>query len=337
MLSNGVVAATRTASAITITDATGVNVAPGTKPRLYYKKATDTNDLTATGWKFVEANGTASPFDFTIDYSLLNAGSVTAGDVIQYFIVAQDTAAPNVGINSGTFAASASSVALTGSQFPLGGTINSYTIVPAISGIKTVCPSGCDYTTLTVAGGAFATINSGVVTGNVTLQIAGDLTTETGAVLLNEFASPYTITIKPTGSPRIISGTSATALIGLNAADNVTIDGSLGTTVNTICPPSEATRDLTITNNNAGTSSAVVWMQSSGTNGATGNAVINCNLIGSSGTATLFGVGSGSSTIALTSLGTSNNNNTFVNNSISKVQVGIFSQGASAAAKTAVQ
>ena len=58
------------------------------------------------GWKYVEANGGSSPFDFTIDYSLLfGGGGSSLGDVIQYFVVAQDLAGtPNVGINSGTFA-----------------------------------------------------------------------------------------------------------------------------------------------------------------------------------------------------------------------------------------
>src|SRR4030095_5236518 len=44
---------------------------------------------------------------------------------------------------------------------------------------------------------------------------------------------------------------------------------------------------------------------------------------------TLFGVGSGSSTISTASLGTGNNNNSIVNNNISKTQFGIYSQGAS--------
>ena len=55
---------------------------------------------------------------------------------------------------------------------------------------------------------------------------------------------------------------------------------------------------------------------------------MNCNLVGNSNTTTLFGVGSGSSTIGLSSLGTGNNNNSFVNNNISKTQFGIYSQGA---------
>ncbi|MGK4568341.1 beta strand repeat-containing protein [Flavobacterium sp. 3HN19-14] len=292
---------------------------------MYYKKSSEANTL--AGWKFVEANGTTSPFDFTIDYSVLTGGSASVGDVIQYFVVAQDNAAPTVSINSGSFAATPSSVALLTAQFPIGGTINSYAIQASLSGIKTVCPSGCDYTTLTVAGGAFDAINNSVVSGNLTLQIAGDLTTETGAILLNEFASPYTLTIKPTGAARNISGTSAVNLITLNGADNVTIDGALGSTANTVCPPSAATRDLTITNNNTGTSSVVVDVQNASANNATSNTIKNCNIVGNASTTTFAGIYHSNSTT------TPNTNNSFINNSVSKSQLGIVSLGTSAAVK----
>ncbi|MBK6784508.1 MAG: hypothetical protein IPG79_12655 [Saprospiraceae bacterium] len=121
----------------------------------------------------------------------------------------------------------------------------------------------------------------------------------------------------------------------LNGADYVTINGTNSATVNSCCPlPVSATRDLTITNTNTGTSSAVVWVQTTaGANAATNNQVINCNLVGSGVTQTLFGVGSGSATISTSSLGTSNNNNSFINNNISGVQYGIYSQGASLATK----
>ncbi|MEO5907370.1 MAG: HYR domain-containing protein, partial [Saprospiraceae bacterium] len=45
------------------------------------------------------------------------------------------------------------------------------------------------------------------------------------------------------------------------------------------------------------------------------------------------GVGSGTTTISITSLGFGNNNNQFVNNNISRTQYGIYSQGASLASK----
>ena len=102
---------------MTITDGSGVNTTAGTKPRLYYKKSTDANTYVGNtsadnGWKYVEATG-AGPFNFLTSYALLQS-AVVAGDIIQYFVVAQDLAAtPNVGINSGTFNAVPTSVALT--------------------------------------------------------------------------------------------------------------------------------------------------------------------------------------------------------------------------------
>ncbi|HEV7783520.1 MAG TPA: hypothetical protein VGO58_19735, partial [Chitinophagaceae bacterium] len=98
--------AIRTVTA-TITDGTGVNVTAGTKPRIWFKKSGNgnvlpaTNDNTTDGWKYTEATNASSPFTLNIDPSLI-FGGVAGGDVIQYFVVAQDNATtPNVGINSG--------------------------------------------------------------------------------------------------------------------------------------------------------------------------------------------------------------------------------------------
>jgi hypothetical protein len=232
-LGNDIVAGTRSFNNVTVTDASGVNIAAGTRPRVYYKKSTDANDN--TGWKFVEASGGGgSPFSFTIDYSLLNGGSVSVGDTIQYFVVAQDLAStPNVGINSGTFAAQPSSVALTAAAFPIGGSINSYNVVATISGTKTVGGGGTpDYATLTGAGGAFADINAKVVSGNITINVAGDLI-EDGTNALNQLAETgvgnYTVTIQSDSATiRTISGAVANSMIRLNGADRVTFDGRIG-------------------------------------------------------------------------------------------------------------
>lgn len=325
----------------TITDATGVNTTAGTKPRIYYKKSTEANAIVGNtsadnGWKFTEATNASSPFSFVIDYSLLTSPAAT-NDTIQYFVVAQDTAAtPNVGINSGTFAAAPVSVNLGAAQAPIGGTINSYLIAPAITGTKTVCASGCDYTTLTGATGIFNAINTSVATGNVNIEIGGDLIVgEDGSVALNPITeeptgSNFTVKIYPTGSARLITSTTAPAggFIRLNAADRITIDGSLGGT--------GTDRSLTVTEANTGTTSAVVWLQSNGTDGAQNNTIKNLNVVGNSNTTTLIGIGMGAvgtSSVSLSSLGNNNNNNTIQNNNISKTQYGIYSQGASAASK----
>jgi trimeric autotransporter adhesin len=66
-------------------------------PRIYFKKSTDANtfgvanDSTGNGWKYVTTASVGSPYALTLDYSLLRS-SLNGGDVVQYFIVAQDYA-----------------------------------------------------------------------------------------------------------------------------------------------------------------------------------------------------------------------------------------------------
>jgi hypothetical protein len=133
-LSNSTTVASRVFTNVIITDSCGVASVSGSGPRCYYKKSIDANTycgntFSDNGWKWVEANGTSSPFDFTFDYSILYRGGVHRTDQIMYFVVGQDLyPTPNVSINSGTFASPPTSVNLTSSAFPIGGTINSYQI-----------------------------------------------------------------------------------------------------------------------------------------------------------------------------------------------------------------
>ena len=106
---------------------------------------------------------------------------------------------------------------------------------------------------------------------------------------LNEFASPYALTILPSGAARLISGTSSGAgsLIKLNGADRVTINGSVD--------GAGTDRSLTITDANA--NSAVIWLASASANdAATNNTIQYCNITGSGASGTVAGVLSGSGT-----------------------------------------
>lgn len=329
LLGNGVVAATRPFPGVNITDASGVNTASGTAPRVYYKRSTDANawnDNTSStdGWKWKEANGTSTPFDFTIDYSLLNGGTgIITGDVIQYFVVAQDLAGtPNVGINTGTFAAAPASVALTAAAFPIGGTLNSYTIVASISGTKTV-GSGGDYPSLTGAGGLFEDINAKVVAGDITTNVISNLT-EDGANALNQWAESgtgnYTLTIKPNdASLKTISGSYAGGLIRLNGADRVTFDGRY----------TGGGNYLSFSNTSTATNTAVFHFISMGTNaGATDNTIRNCDIAAGSNTITsTFGIFSGSSSISTSGTGADNDNLTILENVITTCYYGIYARG----------
>ena len=329
-LGNGAASTTRILGNVAVTDPSGVNTTAGTRPRVYYKKSTDTNDLAATGWKYVEATGGGgSPFSFTIDYTLLNAGSVSIGDVIQYFVVAQDSATtPNVGINSGAFAATPASVALTSAAFPIAGTINSYNIVATITGTKTVCSAGpptCDYGSLTNAGGVFADINSKVVGSNLDIQIASDLTAESGSNALGVIAEDpvgnYSVKIYPTGAARTVTGTGTGGiLIGLIGSDRVTIDGSVGGV--------GTDRSLTLSNPNTATGTGTIFIGSLGAGaGATNDTIKNCIIKSTIGTTAnfTFGMFVGSSSGA--AAGPDNDNLTIRNNQILQARTGIQAVG----------
>jgi uncharacterized repeat protein (TIGR02543 family) len=325
------VSTTNRALTSTITDPSGVPTSGIGLPVIYYRKGAS-GSYASTQGTFAGGNS----YTFTIDYANVTGGSVTAGDTIQYYVVAQDTApTPNVGSNPSTGASGFTANPPAASTPP--SPANSYSILATISGTKTVGAGG-DYPDIT---GAVNALNNSVITGAVTFLLTDSSYSSRppngpnapdaiGAFPLTINAnsgssSTNTVTFKPApGQTVAMTGSAATALMTLNGADWVIIDGSNNGT---------SSRDLTITNTNTGTSSAVIWLQSNGADGATNNVVKNVILVGSGNTQTLFGVGSGSSTISITSTGTGNNNNTFQNCDISKTQYGIYSGGASAANK----
>jgi parallel beta-helix repeat protein len=301
-LDNGVAATSRAFANVAITDKGGVNTTSGTRPRVYYKKGGTTNsnewydNTSATaGWKWAEANGTTTPYDFTIDYTKLPGGAVAVGDTIQYFVVAQDVAGtPNVGMHSGLFAAQPASVALTSTAFPIAETIFSYKIGTGVSGPISV-GLGQTYGTLTAAGGAFEMLNASVLTGDVALTITSDITTEDGTNGLNQVSGGYRIQIQPDGTTtRTVSGSAANSLIRLNGADNVTIDGTNSVTpgryltfrnTNNSYPTMEllgnATNDrvlnCVVEGGNTSSSSGVLVFGAA-TTGNSNNAVIGCDI-----------------------------------------------------------
>jgi len=229
----GIVAANRTLTGFaTITDNSGVNVTPGTKPRVYYKKSTDANAFVGNtsgdnGWKWVEATNASSPFNFTIDYTIINGGSISVADVIQYFVVAQDLApAANVSSNPnlgfvGTTVAAITSAPTTPNSYTIG------TTFPSVVYLGTGAGSP-NYTSFSGAAGLFNAINTSVVASDVTVIVQNN-TTEDGTVSLNEFSKGYRIFVVPgAASVFTFEGTSAAAndaLLELNGADDFLIDG----------------------------------------------------------------------------------------------------------------
>jgi hypothetical protein len=222
----------------TIEDAEGIDTSPGNLPRLYYKRSTDQDTLAGNtslspGWKYVEATVSGNKFSFTVDYTRLLGGSVTAGTVIRYFIVAQDLGSPRiVSTNRVTLATAPGSVQLLNSNFPAGGQIRSFTLSSnSLSGTILV-GAGQTYTSLTNPGGAFALINASVLTGDVEIKVTSDLVNELGAVDLNPWPEEvmrgmYHVRISPDAPiMRLIEGTDFTnALLRFDHVDRVMLDG----------------------------------------------------------------------------------------------------------------
>lgn len=217
-----------TVTGISIADASGVDVSTANKPRLYYKKSTSANTL--AGWSYVQASNAASPFSFDIDLAAI--GGVGPGEVVQYFVVAQDLApAANLAIsNSNTFNAAPAGVSLGASAFPIGGTLQSFTILPCQGTVSV--GTGQAYGGLTPAGGIFQAINAlpAGLTGDLTISITSDIAIEDGAnPLTNARLNGYKVRIVPSATTlRTISnnGNLTVPMIPFNGAIGVTIDGS---------------------------------------------------------------------------------------------------------------
>jgi len=250
----------------TITDqVAGINNVTGTKPRLYYKKSTDANAFAANtsagnGWKYVEATNSSSPYTFSINYALLRTAAAV-GNIIQYYVVAQDNATtPNVTFNplAGSVGTTVGTTGMTAPTTP-----NSYTIVASLPTAISV-GIGQTYTTLTGATGVFNAINTSALSGNTVVTVVSDIT-EPGTVALNVIAheevAGVTLTIKSDGTARTLSGTTTTPMIGFNGPTLVTIDGG-------------ASKLLTFRNNNstASTTAAVFSFY----NGALKDTIKNC-------------------------------------------------------------
>jgi Ig-like domain CHU_C associated/PKD-like domain/Secretion system C-terminal sorting domain len=202
-------------------------------------------------------------------------------------------------------------------------------IPPPFNGTYTV-GSGGNYPSLTNNGGIFEAINLAGASGNITINIISDLAGELGTHALNEIAGAFTVLIKPFGAPRTITGSNAVALIRLNGADGVTINGSTAGATAAACliGGDASIRQLTIQNTNTGTS-AVVIAALSGVNGAQNNTIKNVNVLGQDPTTTLVGIALGGNTPG--TVGTDNDNNRVENCSVKRVIFGIYSAGLSLA------
>lgn len=175
--------------------------------------------------------------------------------------------------------------------------------------------------TYTTLQSAFAAINVAGNNGSGPISVVLSAnTTETGTALLDNFTWA-SVTVTAT-VPVTIQGSVTGAIIKLNGADNVTIDGRIG----------GSGRNITVQNNSTATATAAIWLASvAAGNGATNNTIRNlelaCGATQNTGTNVTFGIIMSGTTILITSNGTDNDNNTFRDNRIIRCRYGIVTRG----------
>lgn len=141
----------RTLQALSIIDSlSGVTIAAGKKPRVYYKKKSEGNGFglnqsSFNGWKYTESVSNTSPFSFTLDYTLLTSLPIV-GDSIYYFFAAMDSVGNFATLPSQGFVGNSWDSFVSPPSFPFRYRITS----PPLSGVYRV-GSGGNFSTLTQA------------------------------------------------------------------------------------------------------------------------------------------------------------------------------------------
>ncbi|HRI59222.1 MAG TPA: proprotein convertase P-domain-containing protein, partial [Saprospiraceae bacterium] len=294
---------------VNITDGTGIPTAGALRPRIYYRKGVGA--YFSSPGTLTSGNGNNGSWNFTV--AVADLGGVAAGDLISYYVIAQDNLG-NIGSNAGGAVATDVNTVTTHPVTP-----NTVTVQASLSGTFTVGAGG-NFTTLTAAVAAY---NTSCLAGPVVFSLTDAVYAgETYPITINQVpnaSAVNTLTIRPAAGVSASFTASATALIKLNGADWVIIDGSNNGT---------NSRNLTFSNTNAA-ASAVLWNASlgGGGNGATNNTFKNLIIIGGSGTVSgIYGIVS-SSTAAIATGGEDNDNFRAENNAISKVYNGIGNLG----------
>lgn len=299
----------RTITAL-IADASGVDNA-GSEPQLYFRK-NGVGTYNSVAGTLTSGTATSGTWTFNMVYpgSML---PINVGDVIQYFIVAQDVAPTfNVGSNpSAGFSGTDVYTVTTPPTTPL-----SFNIQNTVSGTYPVGvgQSGSGgFETITAAVNFF---NTSCLSGPIVFNLM-DATYgagETFPIVINanpDASATNTLTIKPnTGVISTISGTVNSYLFRV-LNNYTTIDGSNNGTT---------TRDLTISNLSA-TTPSVMLIGSTGTNPIHHIAVKNTNLINGANSASNLVISDAATP------GTAGyfNNITIQNNSIQRAYIGLYS------------
>jgi hypothetical protein len=307
---------------VTITDGSGVATG-GLAPRIYYKKASGSTwySRAATLSSGTVTNGVWS---FTIIGA--DMGGVNNLDVIEYYLIAQDIAG-NIASNPGGAVATNVNTISTPPTTPA-----SY-VIATLNGTYLVGSSQpAPFNTLT---SAVNTYNNACLTGPVTLSLV-DPTYNIGSgeifpIIINANATASavnTLTIRPSSGNAVsiseTSGTSPAALIKLNGADYVTLDGNY------------SGGSILIENTSVSAGSTCIWIASAGAGqGATNNTIRGVSIKGgapqNTGTVVTYGIIIAGSTLATTAAsvtaGDDNDNNTIDSCMFSKVRYAVYTRG----------
>jgi hypothetical protein len=199
----------------TLSDASGIPTTGTLMPRIYYNK---------NGGAFVSEpgvlnTGNANNGNWTFTMTFANVGGITTGDVIGYYLIAQDIAGtPNLGSTpSGVVATDVNSVTTAP-------TASTYTVVSTLSSNTYAVGVGGDFATLTDAVTAY---NNSCLDGPVIFSLTDLLYNESVTILNNADASAVnSLFIQPVNPGTVISGNAATGTIRMSGARFVIVDGS---------------------------------------------------------------------------------------------------------------
>lgn len=307
----------------TITDATGVNNTTTFKPRIYYK-------LSSAGSYTLSQQGVSlggNQWMFTIVAA--DMPTLANGNIVQYFIVAQDNVTPTANVGSTPGAGLVAPNVNTITTPPT--TPSSYQIFPSMGGNYTVgAGGGTDFTTITSAVAAYnaACLNDHVT---FTLMDAAYGSSESYPIIINNNAfadADHTLTIRPAASQTVTvtSNPGAAAIFKLSNARFVTIDG-----LNT----GGSVLNLVNGNGSATTNTCNIWLGSTAAIGAgVKNITIrNLNITGNTNTtASGWGiVASSNGSIGNNSTGGDNDNVTIMGNTFLRCGYAILASGSSVA------
>jgi hypothetical protein len=201
-----------TITGVTITDVTGIPLSGANRPRIYYRR----NSGSWFSQPGTNTAGTATNSTWSFTIVAADMGALTGGDVISYYIIAQDNiTTPNVSSNpsAGLVATNVNTVT-TAPTSP-----NTYTLNYNLSGTYTVGIGG-NFTTLTAAVTAYN--NACSLAGPSVFEMIDDTyPSETFPITINNHADASavnTLTIRPSASATpVITGAINTQLLSLTA------------------------------------------------------------------------------------------------------------------------